>query len=64
MVKMCHILKLQNQYQVPINNDYQQDSRVVYTFDPNKPFGTLLDISPKNHIIIKTFNSEFQAIEV
>ena len=61
MVKMCHILKLQNQYQVPINNDYQQDSRVVYTFDPNKPFGTLLDISPKNHIII---NSEFQAIEV
>ena len=47
-----------------VNNDYQQDSRVVYTFDPNKPFGTLLDISPKNHIIIKTFNSEFQAIEV
>ena len=31
-----------------INNDYQQDSRVLYTFVPNKLFGTLLG------------NSEFQ----
>ena len=37
------------------NNDYQQDSRVLYTFAPNKPFGTLLEISPKNHIIIQNF---------
>ena len=22
-----------------VNNDYQQDSRVLYTFVPNKPFG-------------------------
>ena len=29
------------------NNDYQQDSRVLYTFVPNKSFGQLLDISPK-----------------
>ena len=36
----------------------------MYTFDPNKPFGILLEISSKNHIFIKTFNSEFQAIEV
>ena len=47
-----------------VNNDYQQDSRVLYTFVPNKPFGSLLEISPKNHIFLKTFNSEFQAIEV
>ena len=33
-------------------------------FIPNKPFGNLLVISPKNHIFLKTFNSEFQAIEV
>ena len=26
------------------NNDYQQDSRVLYIFVPNKPFGSLLDI--------------------
>ena len=31
-----------------VNNDYQQDSRVLYTFVPNKPFGQLLDISAKN----------------
>ena len=24
-----------------VNNDYQQDSRVLYTFVPNKPFGSL-----------------------
>ena len=47
-----------------VNNDYQQDSRVLYTFIPNKPFGSLLEISPKNNIFLKTFNSEFQAIEV
>ena len=47
-----------------VNNDYQQDSRVLYTFVPNKPFGSLLEISSKNHIFLKTFNSEFQAIEV
>ena len=46
------------------NNDYQQDSRVLYTFVPNESFGTSLEISPKNHIFLKTFNSEFQTIEV
>ena len=40
------------------NNDYQQDSRVFYTFIPNKPFGALLDISPTNHIFLKPINSE------
>ena len=39
------------------NNDYQQDSRVLYTFFPNKPFGSLLEISPTNLIFLKTFNS-------
>ena len=47
-----------------VNNDYQLDSRVLYTFVPNKPFGSLLEISPTNHNFIKTFNSEFQTIEV
>ena len=42
-----------------INNDYQQDSRVLYTFFPNKPFGSLLGICPTNHIFLKTFNSEY-----
>ena len=47
-----------------VNNDYQQDSRVLYTFVPNKPFGSLLEISPTNHVFFKTFNSEFQEIEL
>ena len=47
-----------------VNNDYQQDSRALYTFVPNKPFGSLLQTSLKNYIFLVTFNSEFQAIEV
>ena len=30
-----------------VNNGYQQDSRVLYTFVPNKSFGQLLDIHHK-----------------
>ena len=47
-----------------VNNDYQQDSRVLYTFVPNKPFGSLLEISPTNHIFLKTFNTEYNEIIV
>ena len=36
-----------------IVNIDQQDSRVLYTFVPNKCFGSLLDISPFNHIFFK-----------
>ena len=47
-----------------VNNDYQQDLRVLYRFVPNKPFGSLLEISPINFIPLKTFKSELHAIEV
>ena len=47
-----------------VNNDCQQDSRALYTFVPNKSFGQLLDISPKNFIFLKTYISEFSYIEV
>ena len=47
-----------------VNNDYQQYSRVLYTFVPNKSLGSLLDISPSNHIFLKTFNSEYDEIIV
>ena len=36
----------------------------MHTFVPNKPFGSVLDISPKNNIFLKTFISEFEDIEV
>ena len=42
-----------------VNIDYQEDSRILYTFVPNKPFGSLSEILPINHIFLKTFNSEF-----
>ena len=47
-----------------VNNDYQQDSRVLYTFVPSKPFGSLLEISPSYHIFFKTFNSEYDEIKL
>ena len=47
-----------------VNKYYQQDSRVLYTFVPNKSFGSLLDISPANHIFLKTFNSEYDETKV
>ena len=47
-----------------VNNDYQKDSRALYTFVPNKRFGSLLEISPTNHIILKTFKSEYDDIKI
>ena len=47
-----------------VNNDYQEDSRILFTFVPNKTFGSLLEISPTNQVFLKTFNSEFQEVKV
>ena len=47
-----------------VNNGYQQDSRVLYTFIPNKLCGQLLDISPKKFIFLKTFDSEYSYNEL
>ena len=47
-----------------VSSNYQQNSRVFHIFVFNKSFGQLLDISPKNFINSKTFNSEFSYIKV
>ena len=47
-----------------VNNDYQEDSRILYIFVPNKPFGNLLEILQTNHIFLKKFNSKFQEIKI
>ena len=47
-----------------VNNHYQQDSRVLYTFAPNKASHSLLEIYPTNHIFWKTFNLEYGEIKV
>ena len=46
-----------------LNNSYQQNSRVLYTFVPNKSFGQFSDISTENFKFLKTFDSEFSDIE-
>ena len=47
-----------------VNDSYQQNSIVLYTFVPNKSLRQLLNISPENFIILKTFDSEFSHIDV
>ena len=42
-----------------VNNNYQHDFRVLYTFVPNKSFGQLVDVSSNDFIFFKIFNSEF-----
>ena len=64
MVNMYLILKVVLVYCNTVNNDYQQDSRVLYTFVPNTSFGQFLDISPTNFLFLKTCNSEYSYIEI
>ena len=47
-----------------VNNSYQQASKVLFTFVPNKQFGQLITISPHSLIRLKTTNSEFPFIQV
>ena len=47
-----------------VNNYCQQNSRVLETFVPNKSFGQLLQISPKNFIFLRRFDSEFWYVDV
>ena len=47
-----------------LKNNYQQDSRVLYIFVPNKSFDHLFDISTKYFLFLKTFDSEFSYTEV
>ena len=42
-----------------VNDDYQLDLIVLYTFVLNKSFGQLLNILLKSAIFLKTFNSKF-----
>ena len=47
-----------------VNNSYQQASRVLFTFVPNKQYGQLISISPNSLIFLKTMNTEFSEIEI
>ena len=47
-----------------VNNSYQQHSRVLFTFVPNKQYGQLISISPHSLIFLKAMNTEFSEIDV
>ena len=47
-----------------VNNSYQQASKVLFTFVPNKKYGQLITISPETLIKLKTVNTEFSFIEI
>ena len=46
-----------------VSNGYQQDSRALYAFVPNKSFGQLLDISPKHFMFLKTLTQNFNILK-
>ena len=47
-----------------VNNNYQQASKVLFTFVPNKQFGQLITITPHSLIMLKTTNAEVSFIEI
>ena len=47
-----------------VNNNYQQASKVLFTFVLNKQFGQLINIAPHSLIMLSTTNTEFSSIEM
>ena len=47
-----------------VNNSYQQESKVLFTFVRNNQFGQLITISPHVLTMLKNTNTEFQSIQV
>ena len=47
-----------------VNNNYQQASKVLLTFVPNKQFGQLITIAPHSLTMLNTTNTEFLSFEV
>ena len=47
-----------------VNNNYEQASKALFTFVPNKQFGQLITITPHSLTMLKTTNVEFSFIEI
>ena len=47
-----------------VNNSYQQPSKVLFTFVPNKQFGQLITVEPHSLTMLKTIDAEFSFIEI
>ena len=46
-----------------VNNNYQQASKVLLTFVPNKQFGQLITIAPHSLTMLNTPNTEFHPLK-
>ena len=47
-----------------VNNNYQQASKILFTFVPNKEFGQLINIVPHSLIMLNTTSTELSSIKV
>ena len=47
-----------------VNKKYQQASKVLFTFVPNKQLGQLINISPNSLTMLSTTNTELSSIEL
>ena len=47
-----------------VNDAYQQHSRILFTFVPNKQYGQLISITPHSLDFLKTMNTDFSEIEI
>ena len=47
-----------------VNNNYQQASKLLFTFVSNKKYGQLITVSPETLIMLKTVNTEFSFMEI
>ena len=47
-----------------VNNSYQQASKVLFMFVPNKKYGQLITVSHHSLIMLKTVNTEFSFTEI
>ena len=47
-----------------VNKNYEQASKVLFTFVPNKQFGQLVNILPHSLTMLSATNTEFSSIEM
>ena len=47
-----------------VENQYQEKSEVLYTFTPNESYTYLLNVEPSKSVVLKTYNTEFDEINI
>ena len=45
-----------------VDNQYQQESKVLHTFTPNKSYAYLLNLEPSNLVFLETSTTKFDEI--